>query len=291
MGNRNGRGRDRDRVQQTETPVIKNHNNIKKETIKLVNCGENKYYLDFTFSCTYDCIITIYLCSTEYRNSDDNGPPVYFYTPDYVPEKPTSYKFSAGTKQVFPRKAFILDVNRFKEEDLVHYKEDQYYPIVITIETDYPEVIAEDNKNYAKNKRQAQLTYGYFNRNSREEFVFMLVKQCFLFRNKLFKIEDIFGHERNTDGENDAFDDSQRECVVCYSTMKDTLVYPCRHICLCAQCTQVVRMQNSKCPICRRPAEKFMNIKIEGVQDQEPELDMDNTRINQQNMENDNMHV
>lgn len=145
MGNRNGRGRERDRVQQTETPVIKNHNNVKKETIKLEGFGDNKYYLTFNFSCSYDCIVTIYLCSTEYRSNDDTGPPVYFYTPDYVPEKPSSYKFSAGTKQSFPQKAFILDVNKFKEEDLTSYKEDEYYPIVITIETDYADALGEGN--------------------------------------------------------------------------------------------------------------------------------------------------
>lgn len=32
----------------------------------------------------------------------------------------------------------------------------------------------------------------------------------------------------------------QSECVVCYSAVKDTMVYPCRHNCLCSQCTQVV---------------------------------------------------
>lgn len=228
MGNRVGRGRDNDRVQQTETPVIKNHNNIKKETIKCVHISDEKYYLSFNFSCTYDCIITIYLCSIETRSSDENSPPVYFYTPDYIPEKPASYKFSSGLKQSFPEKAFIIDVAKFKDEDLMSIKEDEYYPIVITIETDYPAAAEND---WAKPetpmvKRQAQITYGYFNKNTRGEFVFMFNKQCFLFRNKLFKIEDIYGHERQTDGENDVFDDSQKECVICYSTIKDTVVYP-----------------------------------------------------------------
>lgn len=267
MGNRSTRGRDRDRVQQTEAPVIKNHNNIKKETIKLVNVSDDKYYLTFTFSWTFDWIITIYLCSTEYRSNDESAPPVYFYTPDYVPEKPASYKFSAGIKQTFPEKAWLIDFSKFKDEDLTSIKEDEYYPIVITIETDYPEPELENPRSYHKNKRQAQITYGYFNKNSRNEFVFMFNKQCFLFRNKLFKIEDIYGHERQGENESDVFDDSQKECVICYSTIKDTIVYPWRHICLCSQCTQVVRMQNSRCPICRRQAEKFLNIKIEGVQE------------------------
>jgi hypothetical protein len=229
MGNNANRARDAERVQQTDTPVIKNHNNIKKETIKLVKLedrGEDKYYLGFNFSCSYDCIVTIYLCSTEYRSSDASSPPVYFYTPEYVPEKPVSYKFSAGIKQSFPEKAFIIDFSKFKEEDITSFKEDEYYPIVITMETDYPSPAMEDLRSYHKNKRQAQITYGYFKKNSRDEFVFMFNKQCFLFRNKLFKMEDIYGHEKQNESDNDVFDDSQKECVICYSTIKDTIVYP-----------------------------------------------------------------
>jgi hypothetical protein len=135
MGNRGGRNRERERVQQTETPVIKNHNNIKKETIKVVHMSDEKYYLTFNFSCTYDCIVTIYFCAMENRSTDENSPPIYFYTPDYVPEKPSSYKFSAGMKQTFPERACVIDVSKFNYEDLKSIKEDKYYPIVITIET------------------------------------------------------------------------------------------------------------------------------------------------------------
>jgi hypothetical protein len=135
MGNKAGRNRDRDRAPQTEAPVIKNHNNIRKETIKLTHISDEKYYLSFTFSCTYDCIITIYLCAMENRSTDESCPPVYFYTPDYVPEKPVSYKFSAGMRQKFPERACVIDISKFDQEDLTSIKENEYYPIVITIET------------------------------------------------------------------------------------------------------------------------------------------------------------
>ena len=277
MGNRNTRGRDRDRAQQTEVPVIKSLNNIKKETIKLNKYGDNKFYLNFVFSCSYECIITVYFCWTELLSNRPDTPPVMFHTPDYVAEKPWWYKFSAGIKQTFPEKAWVIDVNKFKEEDLCVLKDGEYYPIVITIETDTSDPDQEDIRATLRNKRQAQITYGKFHRNSRDEFVFMFHKQCFLFRNKLFRTEDIYGYEKAGDGEAEVFDDNQKECVVWYSTIKDTLVYPCRHICLCSQWAQVVRMQNSRCPIWRRQAEKFVNIKIESNHEvqEEPEFSQD----------------
>ena len=82
-------------------------------------------------------------------------------------------------------------------------------------------------------------------------------------------LQDIFGNDAVV-GAGGPLDDNQRECVVCYSTIKDTVVYPCRHICLCSPCTQVVRMQSSRCPICRAPATKFIHIKVEGLN--EPEV-------------------
>ena len=50
MGNRYIKQRANERSKQTETPVIKNYNNIKKESLKIVNLGDEKYYLTFNFS-------------------------------------------------------------------------------------------------------------------------------------------------------------------------------------------------------------------------------------------------
>ena len=63
-------------------------------------------------------------------------------------------------------------------------------------------------------------------------------------------------------------DENQRECVICFTAVKDTVVLPCRHLCLCQGCSQIVRMQNNACPICRTRIESFLHIKFkeeEGV--------------------------
>ena len=58
-------------------------------------------------------------------------------------------------------------------------------------------------------------------------------------------------------------DESQKECVVCYTATKDTVVLPCRHMCLCIDCSQIVRMQTNKCPICRTQVSSFLHIKYD----------------------------
>lgn len=43
-----------------------------------------------------------------------------------------------------------------------------------------------------------------------------------------------------------------RECVVCLSMRRDTLLLPCRHMCLCLPCAESLCLQSDKCPICRQ---------------------------------------
>ncbi|CAI5537561.1 unnamed protein product [Closterium sp. Naga37s-1] len=40
-----------------------------------------------------------------------------------------------------------------------------------------------------------------------------------------------------------------QECVVCLEDPRDTLVLPCRHLCLCLHCAKALRFQSNKCPI------------------------------------------
>ena len=43
------------------------------------------------------------------------------------------------------------------------------------------------------------------------------------------------------------------ECVICLSEIKDTIVLPCRHFCMCSDCGDVLRRRPpQKCPICRQ---------------------------------------
>jgi hypothetical protein len=56
--------------------------------------------------------------------------------------------------------------------------------------------------------------------------------------------------------EDDGF--ASKECVICYTENRDTVVLPCRHLCLCYKCAQIVRMQSNKCPLCRTRMSSFI---------------------------------
>ena len=67
-----------------------------------------------------------------------------------------AFKFSAGLKQQFPVEAAHLNLLGFAREDLTSKRED-FYPIVIAIESIFPTNPAQD-----KVKKSIQYTYGMF---------------------------------------------------------------------------------------------------------------------------------
>lgn len=52
------------------------------------------------------------------------------------------------------------------------------------------------------------------------------------------------------------------ECVICMSEERDTMLLPCRHLCLCGSCAQSLRYQASSCPICRCPFKAALNLRV-----------------------------
>jgi hypothetical protein len=66
-------------------------------------------------------------------------------------------------------------------------------------------------------------------------------------------------------GDADRLLESGAECVICLTEHRDTTILPCRHMCLCHDCAQQLRMQTNKCPICRTPVENLLQIKVDST--------------------------
>lgn len=64
--------------------------------------------------------------------------------------------------------------------------------------------------------------------------------------------------------------DNSNECVVCLSDLRDTLILPCRHLCLCNSCADTLRYQASNCPICRLREWGLLHRGGRGAEDERP---------------------
>uniref|UniRef100_A0AAA9RXI4 E3 ubiquitin-protein ligase n=1 Tax=Bos taurus TaxID=9913 RepID=A0AAA9RXI4_BOVIN len=80
-----------------------------------------------------------------------------------------------------------------------------------------------------------------------------------------YLLQEIYGIENKNNQETKPSDeensDNSNECVVCLSDLRDTLILPCRHLCLCNSCADTLRYQASNCPICRLPFRALLQIR------------------------------
>jgi hypothetical protein len=51
-------------------------------------------------------------------------------------------------------------------------------------------------------------------------------------------------------------------CVVCLDAGKDTVLLPCRHLCLCERCANLLAASSNKCPLCRAKVRKYLRMKL-----------------------------
>ena len=69
------------------------------------------------------------------------------------------------------------------------------------------------------------------------------------------------------------------ECVICMCETRDTLILPCRHLCLCKLCAMNLRVQSNNCPICRIPFIAILQLKLLRKKETPPIVSADNLPI------------
>uniref|UniRef100_A0A0G4G0K6 RING-type E3 ubiquitin transferase n=1 Tax=Chromera velia CCMP2878 TaxID=1169474 RepID=A0A0G4G0K6_9ALVE len=90
-----------------------------------------------------------------------------------------------------------------------------------------------------------------------------VLKQKVQYGMKTYEMQEIYGIRFEKHGTEPADDlTTGRECVICLSEDKNTMVLPCRHMCLCSGCANIMRMQSNKCPICRQSVSSLLQICI-----------------------------
>jgi len=53
---------------------------------------------------------------------------------------------------------------------------------------------------------------------------------------------------------------NETTCVICLTDIRNVLLLPCRHLCLCGSCAENLKFQSANCPICRVPFRALLQI-------------------------------
>mmetsp|Transcript_71830 Transcript_71830/g.115983 ORF Transcript_71830/g.115983 Transcript_71830/m.115983 type:complete len:192 (+) Transcript_71830:1-576(+) len=57
---------------------------------------------------------------------------------------------------------------------------------------------------------------------------------------------------------------SDEVCVVCMGEVRRVVALPCRHCCTCARCANELSRPGSRCPLCRQPVLKLLELRLGG---------------------------
>ncbi|XDB61584.1 PREDICTED: RING finger protein 157 isoform X2 [Capra hircus] len=236
--------------------------NIRKDTLRLVKCAEEvktagdeagrakvHYNVEFTFDTDARVAITIYYQATE---EFQNGIASYIPKDNSLQSETVHYK--RGVCQQFCLPSHTVDPSEWTEEELGFDLDREVYPLVVHA------VVDEEYFGHC------HVLLGTFEKHSDGTFCVKPLKQKQVVDGVSYLLQEIYGIENKYNTQEskvaeDEVSDNSAECVVCLSDVRDTLILPCRHLCLCNTCADTLRYQANNCPICRLPFRALLQIR------------------------------
>lgn len=68
------------------------------------------------------------------------------------------------------------------------------------------------------------------------------MRQKLIINGQALEIHEMYGLSKNEGS----------ECIICMTDQKDTVVMPCKHLCMCYTCANTLRERaGANCPVCR----------------------------------------
>ncbi|XP_047971266.1 probable E3 ubiquitin-protein ligase LOG2 [Salvia hispanica] len=245
-------------VEHQKAVTIRNDVNLKKETLRIDPDEENpgKYLVSFTYDATVAGSITIVFFAKE-------GEDCCLTPTNESLHPPIKVDFEQGLAQKFKQPSGTgIDLSMFEEGELLKDGDVDIYPLAVKAEASTD----GQNGNSDNGSSNSQITQAVFEKDKGEYHV-RVVKQILWVNGMRYELQEIYGIGNSVEGEVDA-NDPGKECVICLSEPRDTTVLPCRHMCMCSECAKVLRFQTNRCPICRQPVERLLEIKVNNGADE-----------------------
>lgn len=245
-------------VEHQKAVTIRNDVNLKKETLRIEpdEANPGKYLVAFTFDATVAGSITVVFFAKE--GEDCCLSPI---KEDLLP--PVTVQFGQGLGQKFIQPSGTgIDFSMFEGTELSREGEMDVYPLAIKAEAsaDKPDESSEGNASQNSGSTNSQITQAVFEKE-KGEYQLRVVKQILWVNGMRYELQEIYGIGNSVENDFDG-NDPGKECVICLSEPRDTTVLPCRHMCMCSECAKVLRFQTNRCPICRQPVERLLEIKV-----------------------------
>ncbi|XP_017558130.1 E3 ubiquitin ligase RNF157 isoform X1 [Pygocentrus nattereri] len=238
--------------------------NIRKDTLRLVRCSEDMklpgqevgkgrscYNIEFTFDADTQVAITIYYQAVEEFH---NGVPIYL--PQDSSLQSETVHFKRGVCQQFCLPSHSVNLSEWSDEELLFDMDKEIFPMVVQA------VVDEGDEHLG----HSHILLATFEKHMDGSYCVKPLKQKQVVDGVSYLLQEIYGIENKYNSQeskvaDDEISDNSAECVVCLSDVRDTLILPCRHLCLCNACADTLRYQANCCPICRLPFRALLQIR------------------------------
>lgn len=187
---------------------------IHRDSVKLVLDSEtNLYGLSFTCDSKEDFQIVVYYYAKELINTKTKSQ--YLSLDKTKSPSPVSLTAPAGLSQEILTSP-VLDIKKFSQSDLA-FEDCKTFPIVLFLKT------------------QHELLLSYY---KIEGDSVIKIRESYSVGDKSYEVFELYGSE-------------YAECGVCLAESKRQALFPCRHVCVCQDCLDMIMKRDRKCPMCR----------------------------------------
>lgn len=253
-------------MEHQKAVTIRNDVNLKKESLRIEADEENpgKFLAAFTFDATVAGSITVIFFAKE--GEDCKLTPM---KESILP--PVIVHFEQGLGQKFRQPSGTgIDFSMFEEAELLREGDVDVYPLAIKADACPANQTGTDGET-VPGSTNSQITQVVFDKD-KGEYKVKVLKQILWVSGMRYELQEIYGIGNSVESDFDG-NDPGKECVICLSEPRDTTVLPCRHMCMCSGCAKVLRFQTNRCPICRQPVERLLEIKVNNGNEEERSSD------------------
>ncbi|XP_058054846.1 probable E3 ubiquitin-protein ligase MGRN1 [Anopheles bellator] len=217
----------------------------------------NGYNIEFVFDADYACLITIY-----YFCIEDIGPNGLNYLSRDSALSSETFHFQRGVNQLFSAPHHVVYPALYAEDELTYGVDKDTLPVVIHCVVGDGTVSTTGDD--AGTSRQSHATICVIDHHSDGTYALRALKQKIFVDGLCYLLQEIYGIENKLTSKSvtdEETEDNGSECVICMCDTRDTLILPCRHLCLCNSCADSLRYQANNCPICRAPFRALLQIR------------------------------
>ncbi|XP_027343382.1 probable E3 ubiquitin-protein ligase LUL2 [Abrus precatorius] len=235
-------------LKHEKTISIRNDVNIKKETLHMEPDQHNPgdFLVAFNFDATASGCITVMFFAKETLDGK-------LIAVKKSLLKQISMPFQQGLCQKFRQPSGTgIEISMLEEIKLTKEGE-TVYPLVLKAEARPLNHYVNDGNPFS------QITLASFEKREKGEYKVRVMKQILWVSGKRYELHEIYGigNASDVDGH-----EVGGHCVICLSEPRDITVLPCRHMCMCSGCASLLKVHTAKCPICRHPIERLLEIKV-----------------------------